>query len=47
MAKHLMFFQTGVLRPSLIAVLVVAAIATISTPTPPQGVAPSLWATDK
>ena len=31
MAKHLTFFHTGVLRPGLMAVLVIAAIATILT----------------
>jgi len=30
MAKHLMFFQTGVLRPGLMALPVSAATATIS-----------------
>jgi hypothetical protein len=31
MAKHLTFFHTGVLRPGLMAMLVIAAIATILT----------------
>jgi hypothetical protein len=31
MAKHLIFFHTGVLRPGLMAMLVIAAIATILT----------------